>query len=100
MDFPSKKELDRVLRKLESIEPTRVLPKDASKTDRLKQDLCKQFVIYLREHQVNQKELAEKLEIEPARINEIVKYKIELFTVDRLLGYLEKLNPDLKVIVA
>ncbi len=50
--------------------------------------------------EITQKELAEKLEIEPARLNEIVKYRIDLFTVDRLLGYAELLNPKIKVTVA
>jgi hypothetical protein len=40
------------------------------------------------------------LGIEPARLNEIVKYRIDLFTVDRLLGYVELLDPDIKVTVA
>lgn len=100
MGMPSKSEIAKMLKKLEGVEPTRVLPNNASKTDRLKQDLCKQFVIYLREKGITQKELAEELEMEPARLNEIIKYKIELYTVDRLLSYLEKLRPDLNVIVA
>ena len=49
---------------------------------------------------MTQKELAEQLDIEPARLNEIVKYRIELFAVDRLLDYLERLKPNLKVTVA
>lgn len=49
---------------------------------------------------MSQKQLADKLGIDPARLNEIVKYRIDLFTVDRLMGYLELLNPDLKVTVA
>lgn len=44
--------------------------------------------------------LAKGLGIDPARLNEIVKYRIELFTVDRLLDYVEMLNPKLKVTVA
>ena len=49
---------------------------------------------------MTQKELAEELGIEPARLNEIVKYRIDLFTIDRLLGYAELLKPNLKVTVA
>lgn len=100
MGMPPKNELDKMRKKLEKTEPTRGLPANASKADRLKYELCKQFVIHLNREQLSQKELAEKLEIEPARLNEIVKYRIDLFTVDRLLGYLELLNPEIKVTVA
>lgn len=100
MPFPNKKEIERVKKELESIEPVKLLPKDASKADRLKFELCKQFVIYLRANNMSQVELATELGIEPARLNEIIKYRIELFTIDRLLGYVEKLNPDINVTVA
>ena len=100
MNFPSKKELEKVLKELEKIEPTRVLAKNASTADRLKYELCKQFVLYLQDHEMSQKEMAEQIGVDPARINEIIKYRIELFTVDRLLDYLELLKPKLNVIVA
>jgi len=100
MGMPPKSELAKMRKRLEKIEPTRGLPANASKADRLKYELCKQFVIHLNREETSQKELAEKLGIEPARLNEIVKYRIDLFTVDRLLGYLELLNPKIKVTVA
>lgn len=100
MGMPPKKELDKMRKKLEKVEPTRGLPPNASKADRLKYELCKQFVMHLNREQISQKDLAEKLGIEPARLNEIVKYRIDLFTVDRLLGYLELLDPEVKVTVA
>lgn len=100
MGFPEKKEFERVRKKLSKVEPTRSLPKNASKVERLKYDLCRQFVKYLLKHKISQKELASDLGIEPARLNEIVKYRIDLFTVDRLLNYAELLKPSLKVIVA
>ena len=100
MNFPNKKELDRVRRKLEKVEPVRLLSSNAPKAERLKYELCKQFVTYLQEENVSQIQLAKQLGIQPARLNEIVKYRIELFTVDRLLEYVEKLNPKLKVTVA
>ena len=99
MGLPNAKELERVRKKLAKIEPTRTLPKNASKADKLKYELCRQFVKYIKKHKVSQKELANELEIQPARLNEIVKYRIDLFTVDRLMSYAEKLKPNLKVTV-
>ena len=85
---------------MKSVEPVELLPSDASKVERLKFELCKQFVVYLRANNMSQVDLAKKIGIEPARLNEIVKYRIDLFTVDRLIGYVEKLNPDVEVTVA
>lgn len=100
MGFPNNKELEKVRKKLEKVEPVRLLAAGASKADKLKFELCKQFVTYLQEGGVSQSALAKELGIEPARLNEIVKYRIDLFTVDRLLDYVEMLNPKLKVTVA
>jgi predicted XRE-type DNA-binding protein len=99
MGFPDEKELSRVRKKLSKVEPTRSLSKDASKSDKLKYELCRQFVKYLLKHEMTQKELAEEIDIQPARLNEIVKYRIDLFTVDRLLDYAERLQPNLKITV-
>lgn len=100
MSFPSKKELERVKKKLKNVEPTPVLTSSASVADQLKFALCKEFVVYLRTHKMTQLELAQELGVDPARISEIVKYKINLFTADRLLELLEQLNPKIKVTVA
>jgi len=100
MGMPPKKVLDEMRKKLEKAEPSHGLPPNASKTERLKYELCRQFVVYLNREMISQKELAERLGIEPARLNEIVKYRIDLFTVDRLLDYVELLDPNIKVTVA
>jgi len=100
MGFPDKKEIERAKKKMKSVEPVELLPSDASKVDRLKFELCKQFGVYLRANNMRQVELAKKLGVAPARLNEIVKYRVELFTLDRLIGYVEKLNPDVEVTVA
>lgn len=100
MGMPPKSEIDEMRKKLEKVEPTRGLPPNPTKTEILKYELCKLFVVYLNRENINQKELSEKLGIEPARLNEIVKYRIDLFTVDRLLGYAELLDPDINVTVA
>ena len=100
MGFPTKNELDRVRKKLQKVEPSFVLPKDANATDRLKYNLCKEMVVYLKAENISQAELARILEIDPARVSEIMKYKIDLYTVDRLLDLLYHVRPNLKVTVA
>lgn len=100
MGFPTEKELKSIRKKLENAEPSYMLPKNASKADQLKYKLCEKFVIYLTEHDMSQVRLARKLKVDPSRINEIVKYRIDLYTVDKLMDLGEKLHLDFDIEVA
>ena len=100
MVFPNENDLKLIREKLEKAEPSHVLSDDASKSDILKYKLCKKFVVYIKKNNITQAQLAEKLKIDPARINEIIKYRIHLFTVDRLMNLVEKIDPELKIEVA
>ena len=100
MGFPSEKELKAMRAKLEKAEPSRLLPKNASKADQVKFKLCEKFVIYLMEHKMSQVQLSKKLKVDPSRVNEIVKYRIDLYTVDKLMDLAERLHLDFEVEVA
>ncbi|MBY0383646.1 helix-turn-helix domain-containing protein [bacterium] len=100
MNFPSEKELARIRKKTAKMEPSRPLPKNASKAEAVKYKLCEKFVVYLMEHDVTQVQLAKKLKVDPSRINEIVKYRIDLFTVDKLMDLAERLRIEFDVAVA
>lgn len=100
MGFPSEKELKKVRAKLSKADPSLALSPDATQAELVKYKLCEQVVLYLLAQKITQVELAKKLEIDPARVNEIVKYKIHLFTIDKLLHHVEKLNPKIKLKVA
>lgn len=100
MGFPTEKELKSVRKKLESAEPSRMLPKNASKADQIKFRLCEKFVEYILEHKITQVQLAKKLKIDPSRVNEIVKYRIDLYTIDKLMELAERLHLDFHVEVA
>jgi len=100
MTFPNEKELKKIREKLEKVEPSRLLPRNASKADKLKYALCQKFVVYLLEHEISQAELARNLNMDTARLNEIVKYKIDLFTVDKLIEFAQRLDPNLEINVA
>lgn len=97
MRYPSAKKLKEMDLKLKDVEGAFALPSDASTLDRLKYDLAKQIVAYARTQRITQVELAGLLKIDPARVSEIVNYKIEKFTVDSLLSYTLLLNPKLEV---
>ena len=100
MGFPTERELKSIRKKLEKAEPSRLLPKNASKSDYIKYKLCEKFVIYLTEHEMSQVQLAKKLKVDPSRVNEIIKYRIDLYTVDKLMDLAERLNLNLHVEVA
>jgi predicted XRE-type DNA-binding protein len=73
------------------------LPADASEVDRAKYEVCQIIAKFQREHGLLQKDIAAKLEIDDSRISDILRGKIEGFTLDRLVSYAEKLHPGLKV---
>jgi len=100
MGFPSEEKLKVMREKLEKAEPSRMLPKNATKAEKLKYAICEKFVVYLLDNKMTQVQLSKKLDIDPARVNEIVKYRIDLFTVDKLLNLSEKLKLNFEVEVA
>ncbi len=100
MTFPSEAELKKVRKKLEKAEPSRGLPKNASKADRVKYKLCQKFVLYLMEKNMTQAALAKKLKVNASRVNEIVKYRIDLYTIDKLMELAERIDLDFDVKVA
>lgn len=77
-----------------------VLSSDASLADHLKHDLCAQIIRYKQKKKLKQNELSELLGIHEARISEIVHYKIEKFTADKLLHFIEILSPRVHVKVS
>jgi predicted XRE-type DNA-binding protein len=100
MPFPSEKELKRVRKKLEKAEPSLGLPDDATELEVLKYELCQKFVAHIVLNKLTQLQLANKLEIDPARMNDIVKYRIKHFTLDRLYELTKRLDPNLKLCIA
>ncbi len=49
--------------------------------------------------QITQREISKYLEIDESRISDILKLKIESFTLDRLLTYVAKIHADIKVLI-
>ncbi len=92
--WPAKKSIEEVLEKLE-LSPelySRAVPKNAPLPDLVKRDMCAEFIVYKREKGLNQRELAQKLEIGEALVSKILRYQFDEFTIDRLIKYLEKLG--------
>ncbi len=98
--FPSASTLKKVRDKLSDLAYSGgniALPEDASEVERAKYKLCQLIAKYHREHELTQRDLAKKLEVDEARISEILRGKISGFTVDRLMSYAQKLYPRVKI---
>ena len=73
-----------------------VLGPDAPLVDRIKQDLCSKIVQYHLNNKLTQKDLAEKLGVDEPEMSKILHYKLERYSIDRLVGYLEILYPKVR----
>lgn len=93
MKFPTREQIEKAMKILDKAEGSRLLPKDASTTDKFKFELCSRFVVYRREKEISQKDLAAKLGIDPAQMSKVLHYYIDEFSVDYLLGLLLKIRP-------
>ena len=99
--FPNEKELKEIRDALGKAPASRMLPSNASSVERLKFSLCEQFVSYLLDHKLTQRDLAETIGIDESLVSKIVHYHFEDFTIDRLVKYLSVLFPkaDLEILV-
>ena len=98
--FPKEATLTRIRTKLSDPDfkgGNIALPAHASTTDRAKYRLCQLIAQHQRERGLLQKDIAEKIGVDESRISDILRGKIESFTLDRLISYAEKLHPGLKV---
>ena len=96
--WPSENELEGIREYLSSdnVEGSTVLGPDAPLVDRIKQDLCSKIVQYHLNNKVTQKDLAEKLGVDESEMSRILHYKLERYSIDRLVGYLEILYPKVR----
>jgi predicted XRE-type DNA-binding protein len=102
MKYPSKKQINNVLDSLTDDDFSILIPDDATDVEKIKFELCRNFIVYLRENNMTQVELANNLGVDKSRINWIVKYRIENFSIDYLYALLKQLNPkiDFKILNA
>ena len=98
--FPNATIMQRVRKKLSSKSyegGNLALPDDATEVDRAKYQLCQLIARYKRAKDLSQREIAKKIGFDEARISEILRGKIDTFTIDRLFDYAIKLYPRVKV---
>lgn len=92
--FPSKKELTKVLKKLDTAEGSLVLSPDAIPLEKLRYDIYRQFVIYKREHKQQTEDLTKKIGINESQLRRILRFHHRHFSVDKLIDALSKIYPN------
>ena len=83
--------IDQVEKKAKLGKIPMALPKDASLEEKMKYSLCKLFVRFIVKNDILAVDLSEMLKLPKTRISDIMNYKTEKYTVDRLLSYAWKL---------
>lgn len=69
----------------------KALSKNASYEEQMKYSLCKLFARFVLKNKIKAVELAEIIKLPKTRVSDILNYKTEKYTVDRLLSYAWKL---------
>lgn len=69
----------------------KALPANASLEEKMKYSLCKLFVRFAIKNEMKAVELAKMLNLPKTRMSDIMNYKTDNYTVDRLLSYAWKL---------
>ena len=98
--FPDEKTLAEVREKLSDTKNskfTQALSEDATEVERAKYKICQLIAQYQRELGLQQDDLAKIMDVDKARVSEIMRGKIKHFTLDRLIDYSERLMPEIKV---
>ena len=95
--FPPESELKKMRELLSKGPASKPLPKDAGPVDKIKHQICREFVVYKNTKKITQKALADKTGIDEALMSKILHYNVEEFTIDRLMKFLNVLYPHIQV---
>lgn len=95
--WPSEAQINEMRKKLSTGPASKPLPSDATLIDKIKHDICREFVIYKNSSKITQKALAEKVGIDESLMSKVLHYNIDEFTIDRLVKFLTLLRPNAKV---
>lgn len=95
--FPEENDIQNILGKLlsDDVLGSTVIPDSSSESDKIKYKLCSLIVEYKIKKNITQKSLAEKLKLDEPETSRILHYKIERYSIERLLEYARKLYPNL-----
>jgi len=100
MAFPNKEKVTKALKKLEQVSGTLALGESPTALEKFRWDICQHFLTYKRKRNCTQKQMAELIGIDEAKMSKILHHRIDEFSTDRLILLYEKLNPGLRLKVS
>jgi predicted XRE-type DNA-binding protein len=68
-----------------------VLPDNPTPLEKSKHEICREILLYQRKHKLTNKELTEQMELTLPEVEDILHYRFNYFTLDRLMTYANKL---------
>ena len=100
MSFPDEKTLKQIRKKLEKAEGTLMLPANPTPLEKFRWDLCQKFVKIKQDNDLTLEEMAKPLGVDRGKVSKILRHRIDEFSTDRLISYLQVLSPGTKLKVA
>jgi predicted XRE-type DNA-binding protein len=73
------------------------LPENATPLEKAKHEICKQIVSYTQNNNFSAEEIAQKIQLSKAETEDILYYRIDYFTLDRLVSYATHLFKPLEI---
>src|SRR5437764_9840859 len=67
------------------------LPENPTPLEKSKHELCREILIYQRKNKLTDEEIAQQMELTLPETEDILHYRINYFTLDRLITYANKL---------
>jgi len=98
--FGKEKEIKEVLRKLTNPNyqsSNLALPEDATITEKFKYEICQNIARYKLKNKLELEEMADLLNLDKSSMSKLLRCHIELFTLDSLITYAEKLTLPLQI---
>ncbi len=100
MAFPNKKEIESVLKKLEKTQGTLMLPENPTALEQFRWDICQKFIKFKYKNKLTHEQMGEIMEVDKGKVSKILRHRINEFSTDRLISYLQKLKPNTKLKVS
>ena len=97
MGFPSKSEINKVLKRLEKAEGTLALPANPTPLQKFRFDLQQKFVNFILHKKISQRDMAAMIGIDEAKLSKILRNRLDGFSTDRLITLYERLDPKIKL---
>lgn len=97
MGCRSEKQLKKIRKQLQKVEGSRLAGEEGTPIEKLKYKICQKFVEYHLETGISQKELSILLGIDEALVSKLLRNRVESFSLDRLLRYLEIIHPNYRI---